>query len=120
MRQTSPMALAVLWLVVGLVVGALGWAAADGRLTRRSRRSVPSAPRAAAWDAAQRRGGPILLGAGALIGTMGLLLAVFRPGGDVPALVSLFLGLGLVGAAVGAVAVGSRAARVAAAEFADA
>ncbi len=116
-RHTSAMALAVLWLVVGVVVGAFGWAASDGRLVRRSGSDAPA--RAAARDAAQRAGGPILLGAGALIGTMGFLLAVFRPGGDVPALVSLFLGAGLVGAAVGAVVVGSRAGRSAAAEYAN-
>ena len=111
------MALALVWLVVGLVVGVLGWAASDGRLIRRAGSVSPA--RAAARDAAQRTGGPILLGAGALIGTMGFLLAVFRPGGDVPTLISLFLGVGLVGAAAGAFAVGSKAARIAAAEYAD-
>lgn len=105
--------LGLLWLVAGIVIGLLGWAGSTGRLHRQwAGIRTPSTMRSgAAWMAAQQEGGPILLGCGALVGTAGFLLMVFRPDDDATTLVSMFLAAGIIGAVIGAGAVAVRAAR---------
>lgn len=107
-----------LWLVVGVVVGVVGWAAATARLPRSAsigRRWPRLMGSDDSWQAAQRAGGPTLESVGALVGTLGLLVILFRPDDDTVAVLTIFVVAGLViagvGAAVSAVRAGRRASR---------
>jgi uncharacterized membrane protein len=106
--------LGLLWLVAGIVIGLIGWLGEHGRLPRQHWAGIRLASTMrsdATWQAAHRAGGPIMLGAGVLVASMGLLLMVFRPADESVTVVSLFLAVGLLGAVLVAGVLGSRAAR---------
>lgn len=105
--------LGIVWLVAGTAVAVVGWLGTTDRLPRNHWAGIrlPSTMASdAAWEAGHRAGGPIMLGGGTLVATMGLLLMVFRPDDDAVTLVSLFMAAGLLTAMIAAGVVGARAA----------
>ena len=106
--------LGILWFVSGTVIAVLGWLGSHGRLPRNHWAGIrlPSTMASdTAWAEAHRAGGPILLGGGTLVATMGLMLIAFQPPDASVRIVSLFMAGGLLVAVVAAGVVGSRAAR---------
>jgi uncharacterized membrane protein len=105
----SAWSLGLLWLVVGVVIGRVGWLGGKGRLPRQHWAGIrlPSTMRSdETWRAAHRAGGPWLVAAGlaTALGGAGLLLT--RPAAGTAArvsvaLIAVLLILLLVGGTIG-------------------
>jgi uncharacterized membrane protein len=105
--------LGLLWVAAGIVIGAIGWLGARGRLKRQHWAGIrlPATMRSdETWSAAHREAGPIMQSGGAIVGVVGLLVLVFQPSDDVTSLVSLILAAGLLACVLSAAVVGVKAA----------
>jgi hypothetical protein len=107
-------ALGWVWLVTGVSLMLVGWAAGAGRLSRRGLarlRTRSSLRSSVTWDAAQRAGGHWFVGGGALVAMTGALMLLFRPDDATAEVMSIVLLPALLICLVTGAVLGSQAAR---------
>jgi hypothetical protein len=112
-------ALGWMWLVAGVSLALIGWAAGAGRLSRRGLvrlRTRSSMRSSVTWDAAQRAGGHWFVGGGALVAMTGALMLMFTPDDDTAAVMSIVLMPALMICLITGAVLGIQAARKAAAD----